>query len=540
VKSTAAQDVAETLLAHHIDTVYCLPGEETIALLQAMKDLGMDLVVCRHEQHAAFMAAAHGRFTGRPSVLVTTLGPGMTNAITGLAQAKLCGFPVIAVCGQKPARNNNEGSFQVLDLPAAARPVTKWAHSVSDPNTAAADTARAISIATSPRPGPVLIEIPEDIAGQPTHRTRAPTRLDQRPPIAAPEQIERVHSLIANASAPVVLAGAATQLGDIPEALVAFAEATGIGVTATQMGKGAVPEDHSLSLRSLSLNSGDVATEPLLNADLILAVGFQPVEHPPASINPAETTAIVHIGASPPEIERHYQPLETLLGDVGTNLRALIATEQPRADQRSAMAGKQRRAVELTLRSEERPASYPPTAQTICASLRRLLGAKDILALDNGAYKVWFARHYPALSANTLVLDNALATMGAGLGTAMVAARLHPERNVVAVCGDGGFMMNLQDLETAKRLGLHNLTVVILNDDTFGFIAWHQDEQDQPRTAVKVDNPDFVALAEAFGVAGRRVQPNNDLDTVLSTAIGSRELNLVECPLDQGRNDELK
>jgi len=444
------------------------------------------------------------------------------------------------VCGQKPTRNNNEGSFQVLDLPAAARPVTKWAHSVSDPNTAAADTARAISIATSPRPGPVLVEIPEDIADQPTHRSCAPTRLAQRPPIAAPEQIERVQSLIADASAPVVLAGAATQLGDIPDALVAFAEATGIGVTATQMGKGAVPEDHSQSLRSLSLNSGDVATEPLLKADLILAVGFQPVEHPPASFNPAETTAIVHIGAAPPEIERHYQPFETLLGDVGTNLRALIAAEQPRADQRSTMAGKQRRAVELTLRSEERPASHPPTAQTISASLRKLLGPEDILALDNGAYKVWFARHYPALSANTLVLDNALATMGAGLGTAMVAARLYPERNVVAVCGDGGFMMNLQDLETAKRLGLHNLTVVILNDDTFGFIAWHQDEQDQPRTAVKVDNPDFVALAEAFGVAGRRVQPNNDLDTVLSAAIGSRELNLVECPLDQGRNDELK
>jgi len=540
VNSTAAKDVAATLVAHHVDTVYCLPGEETIVLLQAMKDHGIELVVCRHEQHAAFMAAAHGRFTGSPGVVVTTLGPGMTNAITGLAQADLCGFPLLALCGQKPTRNNDEGSFQVLDLPAAAQPVTKWAHSVSDPSTAAADTARAISIATSPRPGPVLVEIPEDVASQPTDRAPAATALPQRLPIASPEQIERVQSLIAAAEAPVVLAGASTQLGQIPDALRAFAEATGIGVAATQMGKGAVPEDHPQSLRSMSLNSGDVATEPLLASDLILAVGFQPVEHPPASFNPAETTPIVHIAAAPPEIERHFQPFEVLPGDVSTNLRALLAGEQPLARKRSEITAKQRLAIESTLQSEARPATYPPSAHTISVGLRKLLNTQDIVALDNGAYKVWFARHYPALSANTLVLDNALATMGAGLATAMVAARLHPDRSVVAVCGDGGFMMNLQDLETAKRLGLNNLTVLILNDDTFGFIAWHQDEQGKPRTAVEVGNPDFVALAEAFGITGRRVGPSDDLETVLSTAIRSEGLNLIECPLDQGRNDELK
>ncbi len=537
--STAATDIARTLLAHHIDTVYCLPGEETIALLQAMDVAGIDLVVCRHEQHAAFMAAAHGRFTGTPGVIVSTLGPGMTNTLTGLAQASLCGFPVVAICGQKPARNNSEGSFQVLDLPTIARPVVKWSHRVTDPGTVAADTARAIAIATSPRPGPVLIELPEDIAGQLSHVDAKAGAGGQNRSVAATDQLEHVRSLIAEATAPVILAGAGTQLGEVPAALVAFAEATGIGVVATQMGKGAIPEDHPQSLRSMSLNSGDLATVPLDESDLILAVGFQPVEHPPSSFNPDGDKVIVHIDAAPPEIERHYQPREIVGGDIASSLRGLQPDEDPRAAERTNAVAAQRRTIESALEAEARPSSFPPSAHTIVTNLRSVLGRSDIVALDNGAYKIWFARHYPALEANTLVLDNALATMGAGLATAMVAARLYPDRKVVAVCGDGGFMMNLQDLETARRLALDNLTVLVLNDDTYGFIAWHQVEEGQERTAVDVGNPDFAALAEAFGISGRRVGPDDDLEAVLAEAVESGQLNLVVCPLDQQRNDEL-
>jgi len=540
MSSTAAKDVALTLVAHGIDTVYCLPGEETIALLEAIDDAGIGLVVCRHEEHAAFMAAAHGRFTGSPGVVVTTLGPGLTNAITGLAQAHLCGFPVVAISGQKPARNNGEGSFQVLDLPAIVRPVTKWAHSVSDPRTMAADTSRAISVAMAPRPGPVLLEIPEDIAGEETDGGSTPAALSPSLPVAASTTIKRVQSLIADAVSPVLLTGAATQLGGIPDALTAFVEATGIGLVASQMGKGALAEDHPNSLRALSLNSTDIPTKPLLEADLIVAVGFQPVEHPPSSFNVDGTKAIVHIDTAAPEIEHCYRPCEVLLGDIAANLLALLPQDQSSATERFEATTKQRQAVNSALRSEQRPASYPPSAHTVIESIRRHLGRRDIVALDNGAYKVWFARHYPALAPNTLVLDNALATMGAGLATAMVAARLYPERKIVAVCGDGGFMMNIQDLETAKRLGLTNLTVLILNDDTYGFIAWHQDEQGMRRTAVAVENPDFVAVANAFGVTGRRVGPDDDLDAVVASAFGSNELNVVECPLDQQRNSELK
>lgn len=537
---TGSQAVAMTLRAYGIDTAYCLPGEETIALLQAMDDAGIDLVVCRHEQHAAFMASAHGRFTGVPGVVVTTLGPGLTNAITGMAQADLCGFPVVALCGQKPARGNSEGSFQVLDLPAIARPVTKWSHTVTDAHTLAADTARAISVAITARPGPVLLEIPEDIASQTADVNYELVAPGVVQPVAAPEQIERVWSLISQASAPVVLAGAATQIGDVPEALTAFAEATGIGVVASQMGKGSLPEDHPQSLRALSLNSGDIATVALHDADLILAVGFQPVEHPPSSFNRSDTKSIVHIDLAPPEIERYYRPTEILIGDIGVSLKDLLARNQPQSEERAKATALQREAVEAALAAEDRPPSFPPSAHRIATGLRGVLDREDIVSLDNGAYKVWFARHYPALAPNTLVLDNALATMGAGLGTAMVAARLHPDSKVVAVCGDGGFMMNLQDLETAKRLGIDNLTVIVLNDDTYGFIAWHQDEQGHDRTAVDVGNPKFVALAEAFGIVGRCVGPDDNLDSVLAEAIESGELNLVECPLDQSRNDELK
>lgn len=537
---TAANDVARTLLAHAIDTVYCLPGEETITLMQALKDEGLRLVVCRHEQHAAFMAVAHGRFTGTPGVVVTTLGPGLTNAITGLAQADLCGFPVVAICGQKPAQGNSEGSFQVLDLPAIAAPVTKWARSATDGRTLAADTARAITVALAPRRGAVLLEIPEDIAEQPGTLDGDASTIDTDTPIASPDHIRRVQSLIANATAPVVLAGAGTQLGAIHESLTSFSEVTGIGVVATQMGKGAIAEDHPLSLRATSLNTADVATTPLIESDLILAVGFQPVEHPPSSFNSDDATQIIHIDTAPPQVERHYQPSVTLQGDIAASLQSLLAGPQPNARHRAASTASHRAVIEAALASEMLPDTYPPSAASIVRSLRRALAREDIVALDNGAYKVWFARHYQALAPNTLVLDNALATMGAGLPTAMVAAQLHPERRVVAVCGDGGFMMNLQDLETAKRMGLDNLTIVVLNDNTYGFIAWHQDEAEQERTAVDIDNPDFVVLARAFGISGRRVGPDDDLDSVLSAAVGSAELNLVECPLDQSRNDELK
>lgn len=537
---TAAGDLARTLIAHEVDSVYCVPGEETIALLQAIADVGIELVVTRHEQHAAFMASAHGRFTGEPGIVITTLGPGMTNSITGLAQANLCGFPVVAICGQKPSKNNDEGSFQVLDLPALARPVTKWAHGVTDPATVAADTSRALLTAVSPRPGPVLLEIPEDIAGEPSQLHHEPTGLNRDEPVASPEQIARVQTLIASAETPVVLAGGGTQIGNIPNSLAEFASKTGIGVVATQMGKGSLPEDHPQSLRSMSLNSGDFATRPLEEADLILAVGFQPVEHPPSSFNPDDAKRIVHIDSATPQIERHYQPCEVAKGDIPATLRALAAFDQPDANARALVTAAQREEIERQLHSEARPASFPPSAHTVVTSLRNHLGREDIVALDNGAYKVWFARHFPAYAPNTLVLDNALATMGAGLATAMVAARLHPDRKVVAVCGDGGFMMNLQDLETAKRLELDNLTVLVLNDDTYGFIAWHQDEQGQERTAVDVGNPNFEHLAKAFGVRARKVSADGDLDAVLIEALGSGELNLIECPLDQSRNDELK
>ncbi|NNF56265.1 MAG: acetolactate synthase large subunit [Acidimicrobiales bacterium] len=537
---TAAGDLARTLVAHDVTTVYCLPGEETITLLQAIADVGIDLVVTRHEQHAAFMAAAHGRFTGSPGVVVTTLGPGFTNTLTGLAQASLCGFPVVAICGQKPVRKNSEGSFQVLDLPAIAQPVAKWAHAITDPRTVAADTARALSVATAPRPGPAVLEFPEDIAGQPGHLQQVPPPATGDQPIASPAQLQRVRSLLTKARTPVVLAGAGTQLDDVPNALDEFATATGIGVLASQMGKGALAEDHPRSLRAMSLNTADIATTPLEEADLIIAVGFQPVEHPPSSFNPDDSKQIIHVDTASPEIERHYQPDEVVRGDIAATLRALAAGEHPEAEDRAERSESQRALIESRLEAEGRPPSYPPSAHTIATTLRSLLDRDDIVALDNGAYKVWFARHYAALAPNTLVLDNALATMGAGLATAMVAARLNPNRKVVAVCGDGGFMMNLQDLETARRIGLDNLTVVVLNDDTYGFIAWHQDEQGHQRTAVDVTNPDFVALAGAFGIAARRVEDTDDLHAELADAIDSGQLNLVVCPLDQQRNGELK
>lgn len=534
--SDAAADLAATLVAHGVGTVYCLPGEETIDLIDALDQAGLRLVVARHEQHAAFMAAAHGRFTGEPGVLVTTLGPGMTNALTGLAHAHLCDFPVVAICGQKPARDNAEGSFQVLDLTRLAEPVTRWAHRVTDPATLGFDTARAYQVATQGRGGPTLLEVPVDVAAGPGVGATGPAETAP-PPISPPAAVAAAAEVIRAAERPVVLAGQMAQ--HAADAVLDFAARTGIGVVATQMGKGTISEYHPASLRTLSLNDGGLAGEPLADADVIITVGYQPVEHPPASFNDDDHASFVHIDLEAPRIERHYAPQLSLVGDPMVTLTGLADLLEGDVLQRRTATTEARLRVERLLAEEKEPTdTWPPTAQTVADALRDVLARTDIVALDNGAYKVWFARHYRSLSPHGVVLDNALATMGAGLATAMVAARRHPDRDVVAVCGDGGFLMNLQDLETAVRLGLPNLTVLVLNDDAYGFIAWHQREQGRKETAVHLDNPDFVGVAEAFGVAAWRAEEAALADT-LRRAVAHRGVSLVVSPLDQSRNDDL-
>lgn len=529
---TVAQAVADVVLSAGIDVAYCLPGEETIDLLGAFDEAGIELVVTRHEQTAAFMAATHGRLTNQPGVVVTTLGPGATNAMTGLAHAELCGFPMLMICGQKAIGNEREGSFQVIDFVSAAQPVTKLARAISNPKEATATVVDALLMAARPRQGAVVIELPEDVARQ--HVDEGVVFPHRGEMYADDATVSLIGDRIARSKRPVVLAGSGAQRLTVSQELQRFAESNGIGVVATQMGKGAIPEDHPMSLRALGSHGVEPSGRSLGQADLVLAVGYHPAEHPPLAWNTSNSD-VIHIDAAAPRFEAGYMPTIVAQGHAGDTLARLSRLSLGSFD---GVTSRLRSEIERELAGQDEPPSFPPTGYDVATQTREALGRDDIVALDNGIYKLWFARHYAAYEQNTLLLDNALATMGAGLATAMAAARLHSDRHVVAVCGDGGFLMNVQDLATASRMGLSNLTIVVLNDSTYGFIAHKQESQDKDQVAVDLHNPDFTALASAFGVESIAVTEDKSIGGAIEYAKSTSSFTLISCPLDQRRNDE--
>ncbi|MDW3218985.1 MAG: acetolactate synthase large subunit [Acidimicrobiales bacterium] len=532
--ASGADLLAARLVAHGITTVFGLPGEENIDVVDAFHDAGIDLIVTRHEQHAAFMASTHGRLTGRPGVCLATLGPGAINLFTGLAQAELGGTPVVALTGQKARRDNDEGSFQVVDVPAAVRPIIRWATSIDDPRDIESSVDEAFRRSMSGRPGATLIELPEDVARE-TASARAPALTDESIGQVEDAAIAAAADRIDEAGRVVVLAGDGANRPGPSAALIRFAERTGIGVLATQLGKGAIPELHRNSCRSLGIHRPDYSHLAIEPADTVIAVGYQPVEHPPLAWNPDEDKTVIHLAPWSAASERGYHPARALVGDLADTLDRLADAVTPR-DPDELTATQQ--TIERLLAEEDEGPAFPPSPLAIVRAMRRVLGPDDVVALDNGAYKIWFARHYPTERPQTLLLDNTLATMGAGLATATEAARLDPSRRVVAVCGDGGFLMNVQDLQTACELGL-DLTVVIVRDDAYGFIGWHQEEAGLERRGVELTNPDYVALGAAFGATAYRVGEADDLDDVLARAIAEPGVAIVDCPMDYAINELL-
>lgn len=530
---TGAESLAAILVANGVTSVFGLPGEENLDMVAAFNDAGVEIVVTRHEQHAAFMAATYGRLTGRPGVCMATLGPGATNLLTGLAHAQLGGWPVLAITGQKPLRNNDEGSFQVIDVVAMARPITKSAVQVTDAAAVASAVNAALVTAAAPRAGAALVELPEDVMTGRVDTTPASVAY-MDPRTASATALDEATARIEEADRPVLLVSSGAQHHST--SLTAFAERTGIGVVPLQLGKGAIASDHPLALHPLGIHRLDYAHLPVLDADLVVVVGYDPAEHPPLAWNPEDRTALVHLAAHPPSPEPGYRPATVVVGDVSVSLDELADRLEARSMPRQA---KMREVATQLLDSEHDVAHEGISPLDIVSSVRETVDRSGVVALDNGAYKIWFARHYPTYEPNTLLLDNALATMGAGLAAGMTAALLDGNRTVVVVTGDGGFMMNLQDLETAIRLGL-DLTVLVVRDDAYGFIAWHQEEQGLEREDVDVTNPDIVALAQAFGASGMRVGGRDRLRPVLEQAIAAPGVTVVDCPIDYSINDILE
>jgi acetolactate synthase-1/2/3 large subunit len=516
-----------------VERIFGVPGEENLDVVESLRNSKIKLILTRHEQAAAFMAATHGRLTGTPGVCMSTLGPGALNLSTGAAYAHLGAMPMIMLTGQKAIMTAKQARFQIVDVIASMRPLTKMARQIVSPGSIPAIVRDAFRVAMEERPGPVHLELPEDVAGEETEQVSLIPPHPIELPVAPPAALERAAEMILNAQRPLVMLGAASSRPKLVEPLSTFIRRTRIPFFNTQMGKGSVTGGSNLYVGTAALSSGDYVHRAVDHADLIIAIGHDTVEKPPFLMGPQEPK-VIHVACTSANVEQVYFPHAEVIGDVGASLALLADRIEGKLRPDPAFLGLRGEILErIRHRAEED--RFPVTPQRIVHDVRKVMPEDGIVCLDNGMYKIWFARNYRTHVANTLLLDNALATMGAGLPSAMMAALLYPKRRVLAVCGDGGFMMNSQEMETAVRLGL-NLVVLILEDSAYGMIRWKQAVDKLPDWGLTFGNPDFVRYAESYGATGHRVKRTNDLVPTLEGAFKDTGVHLVTVPIDYAEN----
>jgi acetolactate synthase-1/2/3 large subunit len=525
-----------------VQQIFAVPGEENLDFVEALRRSSIKLVLTRHEQAAAFMAATHGRLTGRAGVCLTTLGPGALNLTTGAAYALLGAMPMIMITGQKGILSRKQAAFQVVDMVSTMRPLTKMAQQIVSTATIPSIVREAFRVAQEERPGPVHLELPEDIAAEAAPAISPVPVHPIEPPLASPAALDRAAELIRKAQRPLVMLGAAASRPQLADGLSSFVKRVQIPFFNTQMGKGSVAGGSGLYMGTAALSERDYVHLAIDRADLIITIGHDTVEKPPFFMGPDGPT-VLHVGYLPATVEEVYFPQAELVGDVGPSLALLADRLEGRLPNAGALLTL-REEILARIRDRADESRFPLTPQRIVHDVRQVVPEDGIVCLDNGMYKIWFARNYRTHVANTLLLDNALATMGAGLPSAMMAAMLNPNRRVLAVCGDGGFMMNSQELETAVRLKL-NLVVLILQDNAYGMIRWKQAADGYPDFGMTFGNPDFVAYANAYGVKGSRVESADGLAPTLEAAFSAGGVHLVAVPVDYSENmrvlvDELR
>jgi acetolactate synthase-1/2/3 large subunit len=548
----AADVLVECLIAEGCDTVFSVPGEETMDVLESLAERPqVRHVTTRHEQGAAFMADVHGRLTGRAAVAMATLGPGATNLVTGVADAYLDRAPMVAITGQASSSKLHKEAHQVVDIVRMMEPVTKWNTRVERVEAIPEIVRKAFRVATLEKPGPTHIELSEDLAatevraaddGGPVPLTPGKTYF----PEPTDEAIAHAAGLIAASERPLVLAGNGILRRNAAPELRALARGLHVPVAATFMGKGAIDDRSHLSLMAVGLQARDHVLSGFDRADLVICVGYDLVEYAPSAWNPDGTKRIIHIDTQPAEIDAGYQPEVELVGDIDGTLRRLLAAVLPHGVG-GRDAGERHESQEILVHADLRTEllrelaeheardAWPITPQRAIGDLRRALAPEDIVVSDVGAHKIWVARLYQAYEPNTVIISNGFAAMGIAIPGAIAAALVHPERKVVALCGDGGFLMNSQELETATRVGA-DITVVIWRDDGYGLIDWKQRNEFGRPFGVEFGNPDFVAYAQSFGMAAFRPSSAADLYPTLKRALDVRGPSLVEVPIDYAEN----
>jgi len=534
----AAQLLVRCLENEGVRYVFGIPGEETLDLNAALEDSDkIQFVLTRHEQAAAFMADVYGRLSSFPGVCLATLGPGATNLLTGVADAQLDRAPLVAITGQAGLERVHLESHQYIDVVQMFTPVTKWSTRVSVPESVPEVARKAFRLARLEKPGATHIELPEDVAKEEVRS--APLELRRTSyPQAQREAIDRAAEIINAAKSPVILAGnGVTRRNAVGnptvDALRRFVERSRIWATHTYMAKGVLDPlgQHSLPPVGLQRAGADLANLKILaEADVVIAVGYDLVEWAPVLWNPKRDKTVVHVDSTAAELDGHYQPSIEVIGELDESLAALAEAVKPREDRSRVAAGAQPKLA------KDIPVPLPPYA--VIADLRDALGPDDIVVSDVGAHKVWLARLFPTERPNTVVISNGLASMGIALPGAIAAKLVRPERKVVAFCGDGGFLMNVQELETAKRLGTA-IVVVVLVDDRLGVIEVNERRQFGRTFGTVFGNPDFVQLARAFGIAGFGVSRAGELAPTLRRALDLGEPALVAVPWDHAANDRI-
>jgi acetolactate synthase-1/2/3 large subunit len=524
-----ASDLIVQCLEHEeVRYVFGLPGEEILDILDSLLDSRITFIPTRHEQGAAFMADAYGRLTGRPGVCLSTLGPGATNLATGVADANLDRAPLVAITGQAGRDRIHKESHQRVDIVEHLRPLTKWNTRVETAAVIPEVIRKAFKLAESEKPGACHVEVPEDVAREATDGAPLSTERARRP---SPDRraLETAARLIEAASFPLIFAGNGVIRGRASGELRAFARAHGIPVAHTFMAKGSMPYDDDLCLLSVGLQARDYISCGFDKADLIIAVGYDPVEYAPKFWNPDRKKPIVHIDFTPAEVDSFYQPAVEVVADVREAIELLGGLVKGQKDPTPYLT--LRRFILAELAEGAADDTFPLKPQRILRDLRAQMGREDILISDVGTHKLWIARTFPAYEPNTVLISNGYAAMGFALPAAIAAKLVHPERKVVAVSGDGGFLMNCQELETAHRLGLAVVNV-IFRDGGYNLIQWKQQTHLGREAGVRFGNPDFVALAAAFGAKGYRVDSARALGPILAEALAQQGPSIVDVPVD--------
>ena len=534
---STAELIVECLENEGVTHVFGIPGEENIRLIEALSKSSIDYVLTRHEQGASFMAETYGRLTGKAGVCSATLGPGAINLLLGTADATTNSTPLVALSAQVGMDRSYKESHQSVDLVSMFAPVTKWSALMATPGAAPEMIRKAFKLAQTERPGAVYLAVPEDVEEASAPSGLAPLRVNvPRADDPSAEQVSRAAQILREARNPIVLAGHGAARADASPALIRFAQALNIPVATTFHGKGVFPDDHPLALGSVGFMRHDYVNFGFDRADVIVAVGYELQEFNPVRINPDGITKIIHVHRFPAEVDAHYDVAVGLTADISHSLDALAAAVWRKAPAAGGERIRELLAEELARGQQDD--RYPLAPARIVADTRAALGREDIVLVDTGALKMWMARLYPTYAPNTCLISNGLSTMAWTVPGAIGAKIARPDAKVLVATGDGSFLMNSQEIETALRRRLP-IVILIWVDDAYGLISWKMDLEIGHNVDTRFGNPDFVAYAESFGAKGYRITSADELLPTLTTALADDTVSVIACPVDYSANTEL-